>query len=77
MLDATLNLINLEQNQIIKVFLIVAVCLMPPILVAPTYGMNFKNMPELEWMLGYPLALVLMLITAIIPLELFRRKGWL
>ena len=77
MLDATLNLINLEQNQIIKVFLIVAVCLMPPILVASTYGMNFKNMPELEWMLGYPLALVLMLITAIIPLELFRRKGWL
>lgn len=75
LLDATLGLINLEQNQIIKIFSIAAVCLMPPTLVASSYGMNFKNMPELEWLLGYPFALLLMLITAIIPFVW--RKGWL
>jgi magnesium transporter len=77
LLDATLGLINLEQNQIIKIFSIAAVCLMPPTLVASLYGMNFKNMPELEWLLGYPWALGLMLITAIIPFAWFKRKGWL
>jgi magnesium transporter len=77
LLDATLGLINLEQNQIIKIFSIAAVCLMPPTLVASSYGMNFKNMPELEWLFGYPYALLLMLITAIIPFVWFRRKGWL
>jgi len=77
LLDATLGLINLEQNQIIKIFSIAAVCLMPPTLVASSYGMNFKNMPELEWLLGYPWALTLMLITAIIPFVWFKRKGWL
>ena len=77
LLDATLGLINLEQNQIIKIFSIAAVCLMPPTLVASLYGMNFKNMPELEWILGYPWALGLMLITAIIPFAWFKRKGWL
>ena len=77
LLDATLGLINLEQNQIIKIFSIAAVCLMPPTLVASSYGMNFKNMPELEWLFGYPWALALMLITAIIPFVWFKRKGWL
>lgn len=56
---------------------IAAVCLMPPILVASSYGMNFKNMPELEWLFGYPYALMLMLIAAIIPFLWFKRKGWL
>src|SRR5206468_1660697 len=60
MLDATLGLINLEQNQIIKIFSIAAVCLMPPTLVASVYGMNFKQMAELEWDYGYPMALCLM-----------------
>jgi magnesium transporter len=77
LLDATLGLINLEQNEIIKIFSIAAVCLMPPTLVASSYGMNFKHMPELEWLFGYPYALVLMLITAIIPFVWFKRKGWL
>lgn len=77
LLDATLGLINLEQNQIIKIFSIAAVCLMPPTLVASSYGMNFKHMPELEWLFGYPYALALMLITAIIPFVWFKRKGWL
>ena len=77
LLDATLGLINLEQNQIIKIFSIAAVCLMPPTLIASSYGMNFRHMPELEWLYGYPYALALMLITAIIPFVWFKRKGWL
>ena len=77
LLDATLGLINLEQNQIIKIFSIAAVVLLPPTLVATVYGMNFKSMPELEWQFGYPWALALILITAIIPFLWFRRKGWL
>jgi len=77
LLDATLGLINLEQNQIIKIFSIAAVCLMPPTLIASSYGMNFRHMPELEWLFGYPYALALMLITAIIPFVWFKHKGWL
>lgn len=77
LLDSTLGLINLEQNQIIKIFSIASVCLMPPTLVASIYGMNFRHMPELEWVSGYPIALVLMVVTAIIPFVYFRRKGWL
>lgn len=77
MLDATLGLINLEQNQIIKIFSIAAVCLMPPTLVASVYGMNFKHMPELDWEFGYPMSLVLMIVAAIVPYLYFKRRGWL
>ncbi len=77
MLDSTLGLINLEQNQIIKIFSIAAVCLMPPTLVASIYGMNFKHIPELDFEYGYPLALIAMVVTAILPVIYFRRKGWL
>jgi magnesium transporter len=77
LLDATLGLINLEQNQIIKIFSIVAVVLMPPTLVASIYGMNFAHMPELGWAYGYPVALVLMVIAAIVPYLWFKREGWL
>lgn len=77
LLDATLGLINLEQNQIIKIFSIAAVCLMPPTLIASIYGMNFKHMPELASTWGYPLALLGMLIAAILPFVYFKRKGWL
>lgn len=77
LLDAVLGMIANEQNQIIKLFSVMAVMLMPPTLVASIYGMNFKYMPELEWPLGYPLALLLMLIAAIVPFIYFRRKGWL
>lgn len=77
LLDAVLGMIANEQNQIIKLFSVMAVMLMPPTLVASIYGMNFKHMPELEWPLGYPLALILMLVAALIPYIYFRRKGWL
>src|SRR5262249_8501767 len=76
-LDATLGLINIEQNGIIKIFSVVAVVFLPPTLVASIYGMNFDVMPELHWLNGYPLALGLMVLSAVVPLIYFRRKGWL
>jgi len=76
-LDATLGMINIEQNQIIKLFSVMAVILLPPTLVASIYGMNFKHMPELDWVLGYPWALGLMFLAALGPIIYFRRKGWL
>ncbi len=76
LLDATLGLINLEQNNIIKVFTIVATLLMPPTVIGSIYGMNFKNMPELDWHYGYPFALALMVLSAAIPYWWFKKKGW-
>ena len=75
-LDATLGMISMEQNQIIKLFSVMAVILLPPTLVASVYGMNFKHMPELDWTLGYPWALGLMVLAAVGPVIYFRRKGW-
>ncbi|MCK1422768.1 magnesium transporter CorA family protein [Bradyrhizobium sp. 182] len=76
-LDAMLGVVNLEQNNIIKLFSVMAVVLMPPTLIASIYGMNFKIMPELEWVHGYPMALVMMLIAAIVPYWIFKWKKWL
>jgi magnesium transporter len=77
MLDATLGLVSIEQNKIIKLFSVVSVALMPPTLIASIYGMNFKIMPELEWQWGYPLALVSMVLFAVLPYLFFRWKKWL
>ena len=77
LLDATLGLISLEQNQIIKIFSVAAVVFLPPTLVASIYGMNFDHMPELSWPFGYPFALALMAISAVVPYLFFKRKGWL
>lgn len=77
LLDATLGMINIEQNQIIKIFSVAAVAFLPPTLVASIYGMNFDFMPELKWSLGYPLALALMVLSAVVPFLYFRRRKWL
>lgn len=77
LLDATLGLVNLEQNNIIKLFSVMAVVFMPPTMIASIYGMNFRAMPELDWHLGYPFALLLMLVAAIAPYFFFRWKRWL
>lgn len=77
LLDAALGLINIEQNSIIKFFSVVAVVFLPPTLVASIYGMNFKHMPELDWIGGYPMALAMMLLTAVAPFWWFKKKGWL
>jgi len=77
LLDATLGMINIEQNATIKIFSVLAVIFMPPTMIASIYGMNFQHMPELTWPLGYPLALTIMLAAAIGPYWWFKRKGWL
>ncbi len=77
LLDATLGAINLEQNQIIKIFSVAAVVFLPPTLVASIYGMNFAIMPELSWKFGYPFAIGLMILSAAVPFLYFKRKGWL
>jgi magnesium transporter len=77
LLDTIIGLVSVEQNAIIKIFSVAAVGFMPPTLVASVYGMNFKFMPELEWVLGYPMAVVLMILSALLPLAFFRFKGWL
>ena len=76
-LDAMLGVVFIEQNNIIKIFSIAAVVLMPPTLVASIYGMNFKHMPELDWTLGYPLAIGMMLVAAALPYFIFKWKKWL
>ena len=77
LLDATVGFININQNKIIKIFSVASVALLPPTLIASIYGMNFKAMPELDWTLGYPFALALMLVSVVTPFWYFRRKGWL
>jgi magnesium transporter len=77
LMDAVVGFININQNKIIKIFSVAAVALLPPTLIASVYGMNFKQMPELEWPLGYPFALALMLVSVGIPFWYFKRKGWL
>jgi magnesium transporter len=77
LMDATVGFININQNKIIKIFSVASVALLPPTLIASIYGMNFKHMPELDWTLGYPFALGLMLASVAAPFIFFRRKGWL
>ena len=77
LLEAMLGVVNLEQNSVIKIFSVVAVVLMPPTLVGTIYGMNFRHMPELEWLLGYPMALALMVLSAVLPYCYFKWRKWL
>jgi magnesium transporter len=77
LLDAMLGVVTIEQNNVIKIFSVAAVALMPPTLIASIYGMNFKHMPELDWQLGYPVAIVLMLLAAALPYFVFKWKKWL
>lgn len=77
LLDATLGMINIAQTNIIKIFSVAATVFLPPTLIASIYGMNFEHMPELDWMIGYPLALVLMVASAVLPYFFFKHKGWL
>jgi magnesium transporter len=77
LLDAMLGVVTIEQNNIIKIFSVAAVALMPPTLIASIYGMNFKHMPELDWQLGYPVAIGLMILAAALPYFFFKWKKWL
>jgi magnesium transporter len=77
LLDATLGGIQIQQNDIIKIFSVAAVVFLPPTLIASIYGMNFQFMPELSWWFGYPFAIALMILAAILPYLYFKRRGWL
>jgi len=77
LLDAMLGVVSLKQNNIIKIFSVAAVVFMPPTLIASIYGMNFKHMPELDWDFGYPTALILMLLAAVLPYFFFKWMKWL
>ncbi len=77
LLDATLGMINIEQNATIKIFSVAAVVFLPPTLIASVYGMNYKHMPELDWIFGYPFALGLMVASAVLPYLYFKRRDWL
>ena len=77
LLDATLGLVTIEQNDIIKIFSVMSVIFLPPTLVSSLYGMNFKFMPELDWDYGYLWAIALMILAAALPYLFFRWKRWL
>lgn len=77
LLDATLGLISIEQNAAMKLFSWAALVFLPPTLIAGIYGMNFKHMPELQWIHGYPMALTLILISAVAPILYLKRRGWI
>jgi magnesium transporter len=77
LLDATLGMISIQQNAIIKIFSVAAVIFLPPTLVASIYGMNFHVMPELDWIFGYPMALLLMVASAAVSYWVFKIRGWL
>jgi magnesium transporter len=77
LLDATLGLVANQQNQVVSVLTVASTILMPPTLIGTVYGMNFKDMPELGWGYGYPLALGIMAVSALVPFFYFKRRGWL
>ncbi len=77
LLDASLGLISVEQNAAMKLFSWAALVFLPPTMIAGIYGMNFKYMPEVEWLLGYPFALTLILASAVLPILYLKRRGWI
>ena len=77
LLDATLGFISIEQNEIFKALTVASVVGVPPVLIAGIYGMNFRHMPELEWSLGYPFAVALIVASAVVPFAWFKWRGWI
>jgi magnesium transporter len=77
LLDAVLGFINIEQNDLFKILTIVSVVGVPPTLLAGIWGMNFKNMPELNWQWGYGLSWIAIIVSGLLPLLWFKLRGWL
>ena len=75
--DTFLGLVNIEQNEIIKIFTVINIIFLPPTLIASMYGMNFDIMPELHWRFGYLFAILLMFVFTGFVLLIFRLKKWL
>jgi magnesium transporter len=76
LLDAVLGFINIQQNDLFKILTIVSVVGVPPTILVGVWGMNFKNMPELNWSFGYPLACIAIIASGVLPLLWFKRRGW-
>jgi magnesium transporter len=76
-LDATLGMITIDQNNILKIFSIATVLLLPPSVIGAIFGMNFEFIPTLDRPWGFAAALALMAVSAIVPYVVFRRRGWL
>jgi len=74
---AIISILNANQNKVVRLFLVSSVALLPPVLIASIYGKNFAYMPELNWSLGYPFALLLMALSVVVPFWIFYQKGWL
>ena len=77
LLDASLGLISIEQNAAMKLFSWAALVFLPPTLIAGVFGMNFHHMPELDWYYGYPVSLVLIVASAVLPIWYLKRRGWI
>lgn len=75
--DTTLGMVNLSQNQTVRIVSVVAVLFLPPTLIGTVYGMNFAHMPELGWVFGYPMALLAMVASALLSWAYFKWQGWL
>jgi magnesium transporter len=76
-LDATLGMVNIDQNNILKIFSVVTVFLLPPSVIGAIYGMNFEYIPWSHESWGFGAALGLMVASALVPYLLFKRRGWL
>ena len=76
MLDVYLSSTSNRLNEVMKVLTIISTIFIPMNFIAGLYGMNFKDMPELSWRFGYPMALGLMLAMAVGMVAYFKRKGW-
>ena len=76
-LDATLGMINIDQNNILKIFSVVTVFLLPPSVIGAVYGMNFDHIPWAHESWGFLAALGLMVCSALVPYLIFKRRGWL
>lgn len=74
--DAALGFINVEQNDVMKIFTVASVAAIPPVILVGIWGMNFHHMPELGSFYGYPAALLLIVCSIIAPMLWFKRRGW-
>jgi magnesium transporter len=77
LLDATLGLVTIDQNNILKIFSMVTVLLLPPSVIGAFFGMNFQYIPLLHESWGIGAATAMMVVSALIPWIYFKRKGWL
>lgn len=76
LLDAALGFISIEQNDVMKIFTVASVAAIPPVILAGIWGMNFQHMPELHWRFGYPIALAVIVVSILVPMLWFKRRGW-